>query len=240
MSKIIPPSNSGGGTTIDPGSSGDIPVSNGTIYQPTGAAAVRAAISAAKSGSNSDITALTGLTGASTATMATDVCPLTLKGKSSGQTAHLQEWRRGSDNVLLGYAESGENGDYSLHYIILEASNGITSGNTITSFNTISSYTNLFANCAAINTDPGAPLLKLEHASTSPTSDFIRCRIGAAGAIKFTVDVNGNCTTQTAIVPAITAPSAPASGWVIYCDSGDSNKLKAKAANGTTVTLGTP
>jgi len=37
-----------------------------------------------------------------------------------------------------------------------------------------------------------------------------------------------------------TAPSSPASGWTIYVDSGDSNKLKAKASNGTVVTLGTP
>lgn len=39
-----------------------------------------------------------------------------------------------------------------------------------------------------------------------------------------------------------TAASSPtASGaWVLYVDSGDSNKLKAKASNGTTVTLGTP
>jgi hypothetical protein len=36
------------------------------------------------------------------------------------------------------------------------------------------------------------------------------------------------------------APSAPASGWVLYCDSGDSNKLKAIASNGTIATIGTP
>lgn len=41
------------------------------------------------------------------------------------------------------------------------------------------------------------------------------------------------------IAPA-TAPSSPASGWVLYVDSGDSNKLKAKASTGTVVTLGTP
>lgn len=36
------------------------------------------------------------------------------------------------------------------------------------------------------------------------------------------------------------APSAPASGWSLYCDSGDLNKLKAIASTGTIVTLGTP
>jgi hypothetical protein len=43
----------------------------------------------------------------------------------------------------------------------------------------------------------------------------------------------------TTLVPQ-TAPSNPASGWVLYVDSGDGNKLKAKASTGTVVTLGTP
>jgi hypothetical protein len=38
----------------------------------------------------------------------------------------------------------------------------------------------------------------------------------------------------------VTAPASPASGWTLYVDSGDSNKLKAKASTGTVVTLGTP
>lgn len=37
-----------------------------------------------------------------------------------------------------------------------------------------------------------------------------------------------------------TAPASPASGWTLYTDSGDGNKLKAKASTGTVVTLGTP
>lgn len=46
-------------------------------------------------------------------------------------------------------------------------------------------------------------------------------------------------TVGHTIAPA-TAPAAPAAGWTLYVDSGDANKLKAKAANGTVVTLGTP
>lgn len=42
------------------------------------------------------------------------------------------------------------------------------------------------------------------------------------------------------ILPPQAPPDAPASGWVLYTDSSDANKLKALAANGTTVTLGTP
>lgn len=44
--------------------------------------------------------------------------------------------------------------------------------------------------------------------------------------------------TQT-LAPS-TAPAAPSSGWTLYTDSGDGNKLKAKASTGTIVTLGTP
>lgn len=36
------------------------------------------------------------------------------------------------------------------------------------------------------------------------------------------------------------APAAPASGWYIYTDSGDANRLKIIASTGTVVTLGTP
>lgn len=40
---------------------------------------------------------------------------------------------------------------------------------------------------------------------------------------------------------AAAAPASPSSGeWVIYVDTGDGNKLKAKASTGTVVTLGTP
>lgn len=42
------------------------------------------------------------------------------------------------------------------------------------------------------------------------------------------------------VIAPSAAPAAPASGWVLYVDTDDSDKLKAKAANGTVVTLGTP
>lgn len=35
-------------------------------------------------------------------------------------------------------------------------------------------------------------------------------------------------------------PSPPASGWYLYVDSGDGDKLKAISSNGTIVTIGTP
>ncbi|HWB48358.1 MAG TPA: hypothetical protein VG651_04550 [Stellaceae bacterium] len=50
----------------------------------------------------------------------------------------------------------------------------------------------------------------------------------------------GACFEETVTLIPETAPSAPAVGWTLYVDSGDSNKLKAKAATGTIVTLGTP
>lgn len=40
------------------------------------------------------------------------------------------------------------------------------------------------------------------------------------------------------LIPAV-APAAPASGWYLYVDSGDGNKLKTVASTGTIVTLGT-
>jgi hypothetical protein len=64
---------------------------------------------------------------------------------------------------------------------------------------------------------------------------------GRTGASRFSTAYLGT----SVVVPVVnytpaTAPASPTSGWVIYCDSGDSNKLKAKASTGTIVLLGTP
>ena len=69
----------------------------------------------------------------------------------------------------------------------------------------------------------------------------------AAGIVEAT---NGNPVSQggtlggfigaTQTLAPSTAPAAPSSGWTLYTDSGDGNKLKAKASTGTIVTLGTP
>jgi len=55
------------------------------------------------------------------------------------------------------------------------------------------------------------------------------------------LNVTGTLTASSGhYYPPQTAPSNPAAGWVIYTDSGDGNKIKAKASTGTTVTIGTP
>jgi hypothetical protein len=41
-------------------------------------------------------------------------------------------------------------------------------------------------------------------------------------------------------IPPRASPPSPATGWLFYTDSGDGNKLKAKASTGTIVTIGTP
>lgn len=52
---------------------------------------------------------------------------------------------------------------------------------------------------------------------------------------------NGNLGVKGGIfLTPMAAPSSPASGWAIYVDSGDLNKLKAKASTGTVATLGVP
>lgn len=60
----------------------------------------------------------------------------------------------------------------------------------------------------------------------------------AAAALGGGADIGFRSLTHR-LTPA-TAPSAPSTGWTLYVDSGDGNKLKAIAANGTIVTLGTP
>jgi hypothetical protein len=47
-------------------------------------------------------------------------------------------------------------------------------------------------------------------------------------------------TVNTETIVPTTVPASPSHGWTLYCDSGDGNKLKAKASTGTIITLGTP
>lgn len=46
-------------------------------------------------------------------------------------------------------------------------------------------------------------------------------------------DINGQLEPEV-------EPDAPATGWILFTDSGDGDKLKAKASNGTVRTLATP
>lgn len=52
----------------------------------------------------------------------------------------------------------------------------------------------------------------------------------------------GEIDLATVQLAPAAAPAAPAlaGAWVLYVDSGDGNKLKAKASTGTVVTIGTP
>jgi hypothetical protein len=65
----------------------------------------------------------------------------------------------------------------------------------------------------------------------------VRLTIDNTGAATFAGSVTHTLGTN---LPPQTAPASPASGWVLYIDSGDGNKLKAKASTGTVVTIGTP
>jgi hypothetical protein len=67
-------------------------------------------------------------------------------------------------------------------------------------------------------------------AASAPSAGYAIAITLGAGSIEIALG---------ALAP-ITAPAAPASGWVLYTDSGDGDKLKAKAANGTIALLGTP
>jgi len=68
-------------------------------------------------------------------------------------------------------------------------------------------------------------------------------RLGPASLAVGNGTVGDTSGTMTAsgqrIVPA-TAPAAPATGWTIFCDSGDGNKLKAIYSTGTVATIATP
>lgn len=52
--------------------------------------------------------------------------------------------------------------------------------------------------------------------------------------------VLGSLGSTGLTIPPISAPASPSGGWRFYVDSGDGNKLKAKASTGTIVTLGVP
>jgi len=83
----------------------------------------------------------------------------------------------------------------------------------------------LYSNTGGMGLDTNGPYeLRIGYNNT----DMIK--LNSAG-INLTAAVN---------LPPIAAPGAPASGWRLYVDSGDLNKLKAIASTGTIVVLGTP
>jgi hypothetical protein len=80
---------------------------------------------------------------------------------------------------------------------------------------------------------------QLSAASSSANTQF---RDGGSGNIVWTALYNSGLfqVNQGLNLPPVTAPASPSSGWTLYTDSGDSNKLKAKASTGTVITIGTP
>ena len=53
-------------------------------------------------------------------------------------------------------------------------------------------------------------------------------------------DINAIIAEWNGWLDPVDEPDAPASGWVLYTDANDGDKLKAKASNGTIRTLATP
>ena len=88
----------------------------------------------------------------------------------------------------------------------------------------------------------GTEELELVQAGTSQrvTVALIADYVMSTAGSFFNVTLNGTTLGALINLTPTTAPSAPATGWALYVDSGDSNKLKAKASTGTTVTIGTP
>lgn len=74
------------------------------------------------------------------------------------------------------------------------------------------------------------------------TNNSTPITFGVNGATVFSLTAGGIdlVAGKSTILRPGTAPASPSSGWAFYVDSGDGNKLKAKASTGTTVTLGTP
>jgi hypothetical protein len=119
---------------------------------------------------------------------------------------------------------------------------------------TLPSATDTLAGLGTAQTWTGAQTFStLRVAGSTSGSTLLRASSTASGTISFpnvngtaaVIDVGQTYTaemtynTDIKFLP-ISAPSAPASGWVLYVDSGDGNKFKAKASTGTVVTLGTP
>jgi hypothetical protein len=76
--------------------------------------------------------------------------------------------------------------------------------------------------------------------SSRTTLALIAAYVMSVAGSFFNVTLGGTTLASRINLTPSTAPAAPSTGWTFYVDSGDSNKLKAKASNGTIVTLGTP
>lgn len=184
----------------------------------------------AAKGDNSDITSLTGLTGASTAVMDSDVVPITLKGKSSGQTKHLQEWRRGSDGAVLGYAAAGDSdpNGADLYYLGMKTT-WMTSTGPVQCQSASVNHTVLISPAGA-NSESNTALLHMHH-KENPVNDFIYAQGDTAPytpEFRFKVDKTGAVTSKSYIT-AQTGDITATNGDIVCDTNGKGLKLKRGA-----------
>ena len=123
-------------------------------------------------------------------------------------------------------------GSFSGHDLQISAGFGATSNNILFNTNASSSDQMRLTSTGVLVLGPStSPLSERPSFARSGTEMLVQLGDSSAPSVLG--------ARSTHIYPAA-APSNPSTGWLIYCDSGDGNKLKARASTGTVVTLGTP
>lgn len=194
-------------------------------------------------------------TAASTMTTSAGSVPLTIT-LGSGSTDHPFDINAfgGSGGNLFSVASNGtvtmkasstlDNSSGNGYFNYLQGGQVISAGHT-----SVTSYPGYDAASSGIAIVNAADALGINYTGFSGQSlDLININSsGNTGGNILKMNASGQITSGSSITAALgfyeppqTAPSDPATGWVIYTDAGDGNKLKAKASTGTIVPLATP
>lgn len=153
----------------------------------------------------------------------------------------------GTANISSTLTVNGAAANYALNAVGFVEAQGTTSSKGFRIYNTANGEAVNFQSNGITQTYDGTfdisssntTGLRIYGNAGSPLWRWVPWNGGSAGIV--TNDSSGYINTSKSLpLLPITAPAAPASGWLLYTDSADSNKLKAKASTGTVVTLGTP
>lgn len=145
--------------------------------------------------------------------------------------------------VLANDSEHGNRGGGGLHAVATDSTAGFLSAADKTKLDGITggaAVASVSGSAPIVSSGGTTPAISINAATDSTAgsmsaADKTKLDAATASSTASTLalrDTNGGGAFSYITIPPISAPSSPSSGWTVYSDSADSNRLKAKNAAG--------